>query len=100
MNVTPTPAQLQAMIENGPQGPIVMVNLLKYRPKAAYVENRPEAKENLSGREAYQRYGATATKVLGEVGARIVWAGEQKLVLIGGSEDEWGRGHLRALSLA
>ena len=88
-SVTPTPMQLQAMIETGPKGPIVMVNLLKYRPKAAYGGDRPEAKENLSGREAYQRYGAVAVKVLGEIGARIVWMGQQHLVFIGGGEQEW-----------
>ena len=88
-SVTPTPMQLQAMIETGPGGPIVMVNLLKYRSKAAYAADRPEAKENLSGREAYQRYGAVAMKVLGEIGARIVWMGRQNLVFIGGSEQEW-----------
>jgi len=85
----PTPMQLQAMIESGPDGPIVMVNLLKYRLKAAYGADRPEAKENLSGREAYQRYGAVALKVLDQIGARILWMGQQKLVFIGGSEQEW-----------
>ena len=88
-SVTPTPRQLQTMIESGPEGPIVMVNLLKYRSKAAYGADRPEAKENLSGREAYQRYGAVAVQVLDEIGARILWMGQQKLVFIGGAEQEW-----------
>ena len=88
-SVMPTPMQLQAMIESGPDGPIVMVNLLKYRLKAAYGADRPEAKENLSGREAYQRYGAVAVQVLDEIGARILWMGQQKLVFIGGAEQEW-----------
>jgi len=55
--IVPTPAQMQAMVEKGPEGPIVMVNLLKYRDRAAYEPDRAEAKENLTGREAYQRYG-------------------------------------------
>jgi len=88
-SVTPTPRQLQTMIESGPEGPIVMVNLLKYRSKAAYGADRPEAKENLSGREAYQRYGAVAVQVLDEIGARILWMGQQKLVFIGGAEQQW-----------
>jgi len=87
--VTPTPRQLQALMETGPEGPIVMVNLLKYRAKAAYAADRPEANENLSGRDAYLRYGATAVKVLAEVGAGIIWMGQQHLVFIGGSEQEW-----------
>src|ERR1700734_2940863 len=44
--VVPTPPQIQRLIEKGPDGPIVMVNLLKYRKKAAYESGRPEAKEN------------------------------------------------------
>ena len=36
VSVNPTLAQLQALIERGPEGPIVMVNLLKYRTKATY----------------------------------------------------------------
>ncbi|TMA35503.1 MAG: DUF1330 domain-containing protein [Deltaproteobacteria bacterium] len=87
--VTPTPMQLQAMIETGPEGPIVMVNLLKYRAKAVYGPDRPESNENLSGREAYLRYGAVAVKVLGEIGAGILWMGQQHLVFIGGGEQEW-----------
>lgn len=88
-SVTPTPEQMTAMVERGPQGPIVMVNLLKYRDKAAYDADRSEAGEGISGREAYQRYGMVAAMCLGEVGASIVWAGRQKLIFIGGDEQDW-----------
>jgi uncharacterized protein (DUF1330 family) len=86
--VVPTPAQLQAMVEKGPDGPIVMVNLLKYRDRAAYEADHAEAKENLSGREAYQRYGMTAFKHVSARGGSIVWMGPQALVFIGGPEQE------------
>ena len=58
--IVPTPQQIQTMSEKGPEGPIVMVNLLKYRAKAAYGPDHAEAKENFSGRDAYQRYGMVA----------------------------------------
>src|SRR2546430_17352477 len=77
------------MIQRGPDGAIVMVNLLKYRSKAAYEPDLPEAKENLTGREAYQRYGAVAVRVLAEIGAGILWMGQQKLVFIGGADQDW-----------
>jgi uncharacterized protein (DUF1330 family) len=89
MGVIPTAAQMQAMIEKGPEGPIVMVNLLKYRERASYGADRAEAKENLSGREAYQRYGAAAFKHVGARGGGIAWMGPQALVFIGGPEQEW-----------
>jgi uncharacterized protein (DUF1330 family) len=88
-SVNPTPAQIQDMMEKGPEGPIVMVNLLKYRDHAAYAADRAEADENLSGREAYRRYGMTALKCVGEAGGGIVWMGAQALVFIGGAEQEW-----------
>src|ERR1700759_833004 len=87
--IVPTPAQMQAMVEKGPDGPIVMVNLLKYRDHAAYESDRAEAKENLSGREAYQRYGMTAFQHVTARGGNIAWMGPQALVFIGGPEQEW-----------
>lgn len=87
--IIPTPEQLQALVATGPEGAIVMVNLLKYRDKAAYAPDRAEAKENLSGRDAYRRYGAVALKCVGEAGGGIVWAGAQSLVFIGGAADAW-----------
>ena len=87
--VNPTPAQLHTMMENGPEGPIVMVNLLKYREKADYAADCAEAKENLSGLEAYRRYGAVALQCVSEAGGGIVWGGQQAFVFIGGSEQDW-----------
>jgi len=87
--ILPTPAQMRAMAEAGPDGPIVMVNLLKYRDRAAYSTDRAEAKESLSGREAYQRYGMTAFQCVSARGGSIAWMGPQALVFIGGAEQEW-----------
>jgi uncharacterized protein (DUF1330 family) len=88
-SVVPSPEQLEAMVERGPDGPIVMVNLLKYRALAEYPGDKPEAKEKISGQDAYRRYGAVALKQLAKVGANIVWAGAQSLVFIGGPEQAW-----------
>ncbi len=87
--VNPTPEQLRRMVSEGPDGAIVMVNLLKYRAKAAYPADRSEAKENMSGLDAYRRYGATALKCVTEMGGGIVWGGQQALVFIGGGEQDW-----------
>lgn len=87
--VMPTPDQLTALAENGPEGAIVMVNLLRYRARAAYGTDVDEAKENVSGKAAYQRYGATAIRCVMETGGQIVWGGQQELVVIGGGEDQW-----------
>src|ERR1700743_360823 len=88
-SVMPTPEQLRAMAENGPEGAVVMVNLLKYRAKARYEPDAKEARENLAGRDAYQRYALTALRCVAEAGGGIVWMGQQALVFIGGPEQEW-----------
>jgi uncharacterized protein (DUF1330 family) len=89
MSVNPSPEQMKALMEEGPEGPIVMVNLLKFRARAAYESSQPEANQNISGAEAYQRYGAVAQACVAEVGGSIVWGGPQALVFIGGVEQDW-----------
>jgi uncharacterized protein (DUF1330 family) len=66
-----------------------MVNLLKFKERADYSAERPEAAERLSGVEAYMRYGAVAQECVAEVGGSIVWGGLQSLVLVGGTDQEW-----------
>jgi uncharacterized protein (DUF1330 family) len=83
MAIVPTPKQIQAMAETGPEGPMVMVNLLKYRAKAAYADGHKEAAEGLSGRAAYQRYGMVAMQHVMKRGGSVVWGGPQKFVMVG-----------------
>jgi uncharacterized protein (DUF1330 family) len=88
-HVHPTEAQIASFTENGPDGAIVMVNLLKYRARAVYAGDRAEAKEDLTGRQAYQRYGMVAFQTIAAVGGGIVWAGQPALVFIGDDRDAW-----------
>jgi uncharacterized protein (DUF1330 family) len=88
-SVMPTPEQIAALADNGPEGAIVMVNLLKYRRGARYEPDAKEARETLTGREAYQRYALTALRCVAEAGGGIVWMGAQALVFIGGPEQDW-----------
>ena len=64
MAIRPTQDQITRLVSAGPDGAIVMVNLLKYRTAAAYESNRAEAKENLTGRDAYLRYGVHVQQIL------------------------------------
>ena len=54
--------------------PVVMLNLNRYRERAEY-DGRPARRgvRDVSGREAYMRYGAVAAAVLERVGGRILW---------------------------
>ncbi len=66
---TPNPEALQAFAARATEGPVVMLNLLKYKPDG--------------GREMYARYGAAVMPILQKIGARIVYAGEAAEHLIG-----------------
>ncbi|MEO0495368.1 MAG: DUF1330 domain-containing protein [Actinomycetota bacterium] len=86
--VNPTePAQIAAMMEPGPDGPIYMVNLLKFKERAEYDDGRAT---DLSGREAYNLYGqAVAGGILQEFGGEVVFMGDVTHLTLGQVEDLW-----------
>lgn len=83
----PTDAQLAAIAAHRPDGPIVCLNLNRYRARAAYPAGTPDA--DVSGREAYLRYGMVAFQAIASVGGRIVWATEARNVAIGCEHDRF-----------
>ncbi len=71
--VLPTSSErIEQMMEPGPEGPIYMVNLLKFRDLAKYEDGR---QTELSGRDAYQIYGRAVSSLIGEYGGAVVFAG-------------------------
>ncbi|HET9229880.1 MAG TPA: DUF1330 domain-containing protein [Vitreimonas sp.] len=71
----------------GPEdGPFVMVNLLKFKPKAEY-EDGSDA--HLSGREAYGRYGEAVSKLVEELGGKVFYSGAVTGLLLGEVEELW-----------
>ena len=90
MNVTnalmPEPDQAQAFFGGGDAGPMVMVNLLKFREKAEYPDgSNPE----ISGKEAYLVYGAAVMKCLEMVGGKGMFSGEVTGLLLGQVDELW-----------
>ncbi len=85
--VYPTdPQQFEKMREAGPQGPIVMVNLLKFKEKAEYEDGR---ETDLSGREAYLLYARSVSKLVTEFGGRVLFVGDVTYLMLGKVEDLW-----------
>jgi uncharacterized protein (DUF1330 family) len=71
-------------------GPVVMLNLNRYRERAEYEGEVPNGlSADVSGREAYLRYGAVAIAVLERVGGRILWQAESKLTVVGDETDRY-----------
>jgi uncharacterized protein (DUF1330 family) len=84
--VMPQPEQAKAFFFGEETGPMVMVNLLKFKDKAEYPDGRdPE----LTGKEAYLRYGAAVTKCLEMVGGHAVFSGNVTGLILGEVEELW-----------
>jgi hypothetical protein len=72
----------------GGDGPIVMVNLLRYREEAAYAAGSDEAP--CSGREAYQeRYGSGVVPLIHAVGGRPIWFGRASFTVLAPEGERW-----------
>jgi uncharacterized protein (DUF1330 family) len=67
-------------------GPIHMLNLVRFRAKAAYPDGR-----EASGAEAYAAYGRESLPIFNRVGGRIAWSGDFRLMLIGPEVERWDR---------
>jgi len=64
-------------------GPIHMLNLVKFRKKAAYPDGR-----DVSGADAYKSYARESGPVFRGLGGRQVWIGKPELMLIGPQDSE------------
>ena len=78
----PTPAQLGALVADEHTGPVVMLNLVRYREEASDSSGR--------GLDAYLTYSRGFVPLLKRCGGTILWAGNVTGVAIGDDEaDEW-----------
>lgn len=85
-HVYPTTEQLVPLLTDTTPGPIAMLNLVKFRDRAAYTDGRPD---DVSGREAYLRYATEMRKIVEAAGGRFVFMGDVGSVIIGEVEDPW-----------
>lgn len=85
-SVIPTQEQMDGFLAPGPDGPISMVNLLKFREKASYEDGRETA---LTGLEAYAIYSAGVVKTLSQVGGQLVFHGKVTRLMLGEVEELW-----------
>lgn len=82
----PRPEVAQAFFADADHGPMVMINLLKFKDRATYPDSRDP---DLSGREAYNRYGAAVVACLQAVGGHVVYSGPVSGLLLGQVEEPW-----------
>ncbi len=85
--VHPSSARAIAFFSAADQGPMVMVNLLKFKDQADYPEGSGYGP--CTGAEAYARYGAAVVACLTAVGGRPVYAGAVTGIILGEVEALW-----------
>jgi len=71
--VNPTGEQMKAFAELQDEGPIFMINLLKFKPDG--------------GRESYQTYGQKFSEMMMPKGVEVIYRGNAVMSVIG--EEEW-----------
>ena len=84
--IEPRPEQLEALVAKKPAGSLYMLNLLKFRERAAYEDGR---ETDLTGAAAYMIYGAAVQKIINGFGGELVFGGPANVLLIGDGELEW-----------
>ena len=82
--VDPTRESFAAFRAIDRDGPIHMLNLVRFRDRAAYPDGR-----EATGREAYAAYARESAPVLKKLGGRQVWLGRFEHMLIGPTDERW-----------
>ena len=83
MTVHPTAEQIQRLASDPDTGPVVMLNLLRFKDQADGID------AGVSGAEAYARYSVAAEPFLQGVGGRLLSAVKPKQSVIGPGDGEW-----------
>ncbi|WP_164156833.1 DUF1330 domain-containing protein [Sandarakinorhabdus rubra] len=91
--IDPTREQVRRLRDTGRDGPVVMMNLLKFHETAKYPPELGMAP--CTGEEAYARYEQAFTVAVGDVSqAEVLYGGPCEQVFIGAAdapEGEWDR---------
>jgi len=93
MPVNPEPeqiAELGALAGGDADGPVIMLNLNRYRERARYEGDPPGGGDpDVPGREAYERYGEVALRTLERVGGRVLWHTHAAGTVVGDETDRY-----------
>lgn len=74
MAVDPTPADLKQLLADDPGGPVVMLNLLRFRP---------------GGRTSYAAYSEAAAGFVTQYGGTVLYAGDGDTALVAEDGQSW-----------
>ncbi len=92
MHIEPTQEAGAAFFGNPPSGPVVMLNLLRFRDVADYSASPDLAPADpISGEQAYALYAAHALPFVTQAGGEVLFHGNSNAFLIGPKEERWDR---------
>ncbi|MFV2090455.1 MAG: DUF1330 domain-containing protein [Pseudomonadales bacterium] len=75
------PGEFAKFATDADQGPVVMINLLKFREHSLDGDG--------TGAEAYARYGELASPFVAAHGGKLLWLGEAQEHLVGDTNYDW-----------
>jgi uncharacterized protein (DUF1330 family) len=82
-HVNPSRESFRLFREHPRQGPVQMLNLVKFRARAKYDDGRAS-----TGAEAYRTYGQESGPIFRALGGRIIWSGRPEVMVIGPEAGE------------
>lgn len=74
--------ELRSFMEQPESGPIVMINLLRFRERTPTGE---------VGVDVYARYAQHAAPFVAGVGGKLIWQGQPTHLIVGGEHDHWDK---------
>ncbi len=88
--IDPTQEQGRSLFTKGIEGPVSMLNLLRFRETADYRAHPDLAPETeISGRQAYAIYSRHTLPYLEALGGSVTFSGEAQPFLIGPTDETW-----------
>ncbi len=87
--IDPTRGQFELFKSLPRDLPIQMLNLIRLNKLALYPEAHPDHGKELTGLEAYRKYGQTSGPLFRRLGGRQIWAGRPEVVLTGPTDERW-----------
>ena len=79
--IKPNKAQFIELMEAPDEGPVVMLNLLKFKTRADDAQG--------SGASEYAKYGDAAVQMVEARGGKVLWMGRADQILIGDTDQDW-----------
>lgn len=86
-NLKPTGDQFREFLATAMDGPVHMLNLMKFAPSRD--GGSADEETDGTGEGQYMDYGRAVAEMIEARGGRVVWMGRPHCTFIGGEHDDW-----------